>query len=110
MKKTWLLSIIALALSTACVVVPAGRRGEVVVPFLPPLVVLGAEPYYFHGGFYYHYSNNNWYYSKSRSGPWTDLPRDHYPKEVRHKGREQREERGRGRDRREEDRGHDYRR
>jgi len=100
MKRTMILSFIMATLLSACFVVPGGRggRGAVVVPFLPPVVILGEEPYYSHSGFYYHYLNNNWYYSRSRSGPWSDLPRDHYPKEVRHQGRERREERRRDQD------------
>jgi len=104
MKKTMILSFIAAMMAVGCVAVPGRHPGEVVVvPFLPPVVVLGEEPYYHHEGFYYHYSHDRWYYSRSRRGPWTDLPRDHYPREVRHKGRERREERGR------EHREHDYR-
>ena len=88
-------------LAAGCVVAPVGsgpHAGEVVVPFLPPVVVLGEEPYYHHEGFYYHYSDNHWYYSRSRNGPWNDLPRNHYPNEVRHERRGHREGRGRDRD------------
>jgi len=86
---------------TACAVVPTGGRGGpglTVVPLLPQLVILDTEPYYFYNGFHYHYNNDRWYYSRSRSGPWTDLPRDHYPKEVRFKGRDRQHDRGRGDD------------
>jgi hypothetical protein len=89
MKKILSLSVVAVALMAACAVVPSGRHGELaLIPLLPPLVVLDTEPYYFQGGVHYYYSNDAWYYSKSRSGPWTDLPRGHYPKETRYKGRE----------------------
>ncbi len=89
MKRAVVLSFFIAVLLSACVVVPRGRhRGALLVPVLPPLVVLGAEPYYSHGGYYYHYQNNIWYYSKSRSGPWLDLPRDHYPNEVRFRDRD----------------------
>lgn len=88
MKKLLISTLIGVSLLTACAVVP-GRHGALeVVPLLPPLVVLDAEPYYFHGGVHCYYSNDAWYYSKSRSGPWTDLPRDRYPKETRYKGKE----------------------
>jgi hypothetical protein len=60
-------------------------RGVVVAPALPVIVQLGAEPYYYHSGYHYYYSNNSWSYSNSRSGPWTTLPRSHYPKETRYK-------------------------
>ena len=102
-KRIFLAVLLALFMLSACVVVP-GRRGHgvVVVPPLPSIVVLEEEPYYHHSGYYYYYQNNRWSYSNSRSGPWVDLPRDHYPKEVRFK------ERGGG-DKRDGDskRGHD---
>lgn len=83
-------SLTALLLS-ACVVAPANRGpGMVVVPALPVIVELGAEPYYYQQGYYYYYDNNLWRYSNSRSGPWADLPRSHYPKETRFKGRDDR--------------------
>lgn len=80
-------SLTALLLS-ACVVAPAGRGpGMVVVPALPLVVELGAEPYYYQSGYYYFYDNNRWRYSNSRTGPWADLPRSHYPRETRFKHR-----------------------
>jgi hypothetical protein len=84
MRKIKILSLIATMLAAGCVVAPGPgpRAGGVLVPFLPPVVVLGEEPYY----------------SRSRRGPWTDLPRDHYPNEVRHERREHREGWGRDRD------------
>jgi len=93
MKKISLLVIIAASLlMTACAVPPAGDEGydspgygETMPAPLPPLVILDAEPYYFHNGYHYHYLNGRWFYSRSRSGPWTDLPRHHYPREVRYK-------------------------
>ncbi len=84
MKRLLILTLLAMSLLTACVVMP--RRG-VAVPFLPPVVVLDAEPYYYYDGFHYHYNNDRWFYSRSRNGPWDDLPRDHYPKELRYKGK-----------------------
>ena len=73
-------------LLAGCLWVPGPRaEGMILVPALPPVVVLEAEPYYVQGGYHYHYQNNGWYYSNSRSGPWAPLPRDRYPKEVRYK-------------------------
>jgi hypothetical protein len=86
MKRILLATLLAVSLLTACVAVP-GRHGVEFVPFLPPLVVLEAEPYYYYDGFHYHYNNDRWFYSRSRGGPWYDLPRDHYPRELRYKGR-----------------------
>lgn len=107
MKKLLISTLIGVSLLTACAVVPGRRGGLEVVPLLPPLVVLDAEPYYFQGGFHYYYSNNAWYYSKSRSGPWVDLPRDRYPQEVRYKGKEGGQGWGRDKDK---GRDHDNRR
>lgn len=90
-------------LLTACVVAPADRGygGVVVAPALPLIVELGVEPYYYHSGFHYYYNNDRWSYSRSRSGPWSDLPRSHYPKEIRRRGGDDDRGRGQGHDRRE---------
>jgi len=116
MKKILIsMLIIAVSLLTACVVVPGGRYGHssgeiVMAPFLPQIVVLGAEPYYSYSGFQYRYTNDRWYYSKSRRGPWAELPRNRYPKEVRFKGKDRNQNRGRDDDQRDRDRDHDNRR
>ena len=105
MKNSFFSTLILAAFLAACVVVP-GRHGmPVIVPLLPPLVVLDAEPYYVQGDFHYHYSNGSWFYATNRSGPWLDLPRDHYPKEVRFRGEEGQGNRGRDRD--QQERGND---
>jgi hypothetical protein len=100
-----ILALIVGSLLTACVAVPVGERDYrsdrvMVAPFLPPVVVLDVEPYYFYSDFHYHYKNNRWYYSKSRRGPWIDLPRDRYPKEVRFKRQDREHDRDRSRDNR----------
>lgn len=83
-------------LCAACVMT-AGPRGTTVTVVPPlPLVVELVEPYYVHAGFFYYFTNNRWYYSQHKGGPWIDLPRDRYPKEVRHKGKD---DRGHGRNR-----------
>ena len=87
----------AFIMLAACVFVPAGRRGSgavMVVPPLPAIVVLEEEPYYYHSGYYYYYQNDRWFYSNAKSGPWVDLPRKHYPKEIKFKGRG--DEKGKG--------------
>ena len=83
-----LLVCIALVIAFAgCAVGPGhGGYGVVIVPPLPAVVVLESEPYYQHGGYYYYYQGDRWSYSHSRSGPWMELPRDRYPKEVKYKG------------------------
>ncbi len=95
MKRIFLAVLLVAFMLSACVVVP-GRRGHgvVVAPPLPSIVVLEEEPYYHHSGYSYYYQNNRWFYSNSRSGPWLDLPRDHYPKEVRFKEKGSGDERG----------------
>lgn len=101
MRKMLYAALLATPLLTACIVAPAHHGHEVVVvPALPVIVELGVEPYYFQSGFYYYYNNARWSYSRSRSGPWVDLPRDRYPREVRYKDR---------RDNRRDDRYRDYR-
>jgi hypothetical protein len=103
MKKILLAGMLGSFLVVGCVVAPGHRgSGAVLVPALPSVVVLETEPYYYHSGYHYNYRNDRWYYSNERSGPWAELPRDRYPKEVRFKGRG--DERGRG-----EKRGHDER-
>jgi hypothetical protein len=106
MKRLGLGVLLAMFLLVGCMISPGYRgSGMVVVPALPSIVVLESEPYYYQSGYHYHYQNDRWYYSNTRSGPWAELPRDRYPKEVRFKGRG--DERGRGDDRgRGEKRGH----
>lgn len=88
MHKSLIVVPLAALLLSACVVAPADHRaGVVVVPALPLVVELGFEPYYYQSGYHYHYDNNRWRYSSSRSGPWTELPASHYPKETKFRGR-----------------------
>lgn len=92
------LTLLSALLLSACVVAPPGRGGAVVVaPALPVVVELGVEPFYFYGGFHYYYDNSRWSYSRSRSGPWVELPRSHYPRETRLRGRDDRRDDDRGR-------------
>jgi len=104
MKNLVLVALFAAFMLSACVVAPGppGYEGVEVSP-LPPVVELGVDPYYFYNGYYYYYHDESWSYSNSRNGPWLNLPRSHWPKEVRH--REWREDRDRG-ERREHE--HEY--
>lgn len=110
MKNLVLVALFATFALTACVVSPGppGYGGVTVSP-LPAVVVLDADSYYYQDGYYYYYQNNDWRYSKSRSGPWAELPRSHWPKEIKHRGRDDDRDRGRHDDRgRDDDRdGHD---
>jgi hypothetical protein len=86
MKKVFLALIFAMSICVACVVAPGPSGPEVAIAPPLPLTVELVDPYYVYGGFHYYYNNDRWYYSHSRGGPWRDLPREHYPKEVRIKG------------------------
>lgn len=78
----------ALMLS-GCLMIAGPEGTEVmVVPPLPAIVELDFEPFFFHRGYHYHYrDDNHWSYSRSKDGPWNDLPRGHYPKEVKWKNK-----------------------
>lgn len=86
--KVWMLAgtCVTVMMGAGCLLVP-GRHGQPVLlaPPLPSIVVFDTDPYYVQSGYHYHYRNDGWYYSQSRNGPWTSLPRDRYPKEVRYK-------------------------
>jgi len=86
MYKMLIVVPFAALMLSGCVVAPSHSRAVIVAPALPIVVELGVEPYYYQSGYYYYYHNNYWRYSNSRSGPWTDLPRSHYPRETRFKG------------------------
>ena len=84
----------ALFMLAGCLIGPGpGGYGVEVVPPLPAVVEIGVEPYYYQSGYHYFYQNDRWQYSRSRSGPWTELPRSHWPKEIRRRGGD-RDERG----------------
>ena len=87
MKKVFLALIFAMFICVACVVAPGPPGPEVAIAPPLPLTVELVDPYYVYGGFHYYYNNDRWYYSKSSGGPWVDLPRGHYPREVRFKGK-----------------------
>jgi len=110
MSKMRIVLPLAILLLAGCVVTPADR--VVVAPALPVVVEFGADPYYYQQGYYYYYDSHYWRYSNSRAGPWLDLPRSHYPKEIRYRGRggdgrDRDGDRGGDRDRRDRDHDHD---
>lgn len=88
-SKVWLFAGMVVpvmgVIGTGCLV--PGRHGQPVLlaPPLPSVVVFESEPYYVQEGYHYHYQNDGWYYSRSRSGPWSSLPRDRYPQEIKYK-------------------------
>ena len=102
MNKSLIVAPLAALLLSACVVAPHGRGHAVgvgvgigiAVPTLPLVVELGSDPYYYQGGYTYYYDNDRWRYADSRNGPWVDLPRSHYPRETRYRGRHDRDRDG----------------
>jgi hypothetical protein len=101
MNKLCFTLLLAALLCTACVMTAGPHGASIAIAPPLPVVVELADPYYVHGGYYYYHNNQRWYYSQSQRGPWVDLPRDRYPKEVRYKGRGQDKGKGwnNGRDR-----------
>lgn len=108
MKKTTLSAAFSLALLAGCAAyygppprVYAPAPIVVEVPVLPPEVILVKRPYYAHRGhhYYWHEGDRVWLYSKSRRGPWHRLPRSHYPKKFKYRGKWHEENGHRGRDR-----------
>jgi hypothetical protein len=100
MKSILLAMIFALVTLAACVVTPGppGHGGVMVAP-LPVIVELGTDRHYYHEGNYYYYDNDVWRYSRSRNGPWTDLPRSYWPKEIKYRKRDDGHHRDQDKDR-----------
>ena len=55
-------------------------------PPLPAIVELGPDRHYRQGGYDYYYHGDRWQYSRDRSDSWSDLPRSHWPNEIRRRG------------------------
>lgn len=72
---------------SACLVGPRRGGGLEIVPILPMVVEIDDDNYYAQDGYHYFYTGDRWYYSSSRSGERRELPRSHWPKEVRRHGR-----------------------
>lgn len=87
MKSRLILLASAVTLLTSCVVAHQPGGGVEVIPILPIMVELDDDNYYEQGGYYYYYSNDSWQYSTSRNGRRSELPRSHWPKETRRRGR-----------------------
>ena len=83
-------SLLSATIHTGCVFAPGPPDyGEEVAPPLPAVVELGDGPYYQYGGYHYRYQNERWHYSRERDGHWRELPRSHWPKEIRHRDRQE---------------------
>ncbi len=96
MKTAVLMTGLATMMLSGCLMVPYPPDGTLMVaPPLPAIVWLDTGPYYYSEGYTYYYHNSSWNYSNHRGGPWRELPRDRYPREVRHRDRDGGERQGR---------------
>jgi hypothetical protein len=89
MKKAVFVAVISAFFAGGCAIGFVGHhRGEslMIVPALPVTVEIDADQYYSQNGYFYRYQGNAWVYSQSRQGPWSDLPRSRYPRQVRSRG------------------------
>jgi hypothetical protein len=65
-----------------------GGIGIGIAPALPGVVEMGEDdPYFYQNGYYYAYRGDRWSYASRNEGPWSELPRDRYPREVRYRSR-----------------------
>lgn len=55
-------------------------------PPLPAIVELGPDRCYQQGGYNYYYNGERWQYSRDHYSPRSDLPRSHWPNEIRRRG------------------------
>lgn len=107
MIKAVLVGLIAAFLLSGCAIgFLGGRHGEgmVIVPALPIMIEIDADQPYYQNGYYYSYRNNVWFYSASNRGPWAELPRDRYPREVHLRGHNEGNRRDQGHDNQDHDR------
>lgn len=85
MKSRVVVLMSSVFILTACLVRSTPGGGMEVIPILPTVVEIGDDNYYEHNGYHYFYSNDRWYYSDRRDGNRRELPRDHWPRETRHR-------------------------
>lgn len=74
-------------LFSACMVATRPGGGIEIIPFLPAIVEVDDDSYYSQDGYHYFYTDDRWYYSNTRDGRRTELPRSHWPRETRRRGR-----------------------
>ena len=87
LSRLVLISLFVVFMLTACIV--PSRHGGVDVllpPPLPMVIDLGPDRYYHQNGYNYYYQGDRWQYSKDRDGSRSDLPRSHWPREIRQRG------------------------
>jgi len=61
-------------------------RVDALPPPLPSIVELGPDRHYRQGGYNYYYHGDRWQYSRDGSDYRSDLPRSHWPNEIRRRG------------------------
>jgi hypothetical protein len=86
MMRMIAVAFLASSMFIGCVFTPGPYYGEEVAPPLPDVVVLDSGPYYDHGNYHYRYEHERWHYAREKNGPWQELPRSHWPKEIRQGG------------------------
>lgn len=86
MKSKVIPLVAAVFILGGCLVRSTPRGGVEIIPILPTIVEIGDDSYYEHNGYHYFYTNERWYYSDRRDGARRELPRDHWPRETRHRG------------------------
>jgi len=102
-------SLFAVTMLTACLVPYPSRYGGVNVddggvnvnidgvnlnvdrvnelpPPLPAIVELGPDRFFQQGGYNYYYYGDSWQYSRDQYSPRSNLPRSHWPNEIRRSG------------------------
>ena len=89
MKVKILVLSAAVLLLSGCMVTARPGGGISIVPMLPAVVELGDDSYYAQGGYHYYYTNERWFYSTTRGGERMELPRSHWPRVTRYRGRAQ---------------------
>jgi hypothetical protein len=72
--------------STGCVMTPDPYYEGDLAPPLPAVVEMDSGPYYYYRDYHYRYDHDRWHYARHREGPWKELPRSHWPREVRRSG------------------------
>lgn len=79
-------AFLAALLCAGCIITPAPDYREEIAPPLPAIVELDGGPYYHYRNYHYRFQNDRWHYSREMKGPWRELPRSHWPREIRRGG------------------------
>ena len=75
-------ALIAVLMISGCTI-GLDRRGDItIIPALPTTIEIDPDEYYYQDGYYYSIRGDVWFYAQTREGPWIELPRSRYPREV----------------------------